>query len=221
MKKSKLETAETRKRILTAASAEFRRRGFDGTSLADLMAAAGLTPGGFYKHFGSKEQLIGEAFAVAAESELHAMERSLSASANSRGIDALVEAYLSLEHRDDIAGGCPFVALGSEVARGGGDVRAAATAGFRKTMSLTAGQLGGPASEAAEGEAMAVLSMMVGALTMTRMVADSALSARILREVHRYLADRPHPALPPPDRNQTSRRIVRRRRRMGAESAAP
>ena len=74
MKKSKLETAETRKRILAAASSEFRRRGFDGASLADLMAAAGLTLGGFYKHFGSKEQLIDEAFAVAAESELHAME---------------------------------------------------------------------------------------------------------------------------------------------------
>jgi TetR/AcrR family transcriptional repressor of nem operon len=221
MKKSKLETAETRKRILVAASTEFRLRGFDGASLADLMAAAGLTLGGFYKHFSSKEQLISEAFAVAAESELHAVERSLPASANSRGIDALVEAYLSLEHRDDVAGGCPFVALGSEVARGGGDVREAATAGFRKMVSLTAGQLGGSASEAAEGEAMAVLSMMVGALAMARMVADSALSARILREARRYLADRRHPAPPPPDRDQTARRIVRPRRRMDAESTAP
>src|SRR5262245_46218000 len=112
MRKSKNESAETRKRIVEAASAEFRRNGVEGTGLSDLMAAAGLTHGGFYKHFGSKEQVVEEAFTAASESMAEAMKRTMSASPGERGLHAMIGEYLSIKHHDDVAGGCPFAALG-------------------------------------------------------------------------------------------------------------
>ena len=107
MRKSRKESAETRKRIVDAASAEFRRAGVDGTGLADLMAAAGLTHGGFYKHFESKEQVVEEAFTAATDSMVEAMRRTMSASPGERGLQAMIAQYLSPRHRDDVAGGCP------------------------------------------------------------------------------------------------------------------
>src|ERR1700753_2125237 len=123
MRKSKLETAATRQRIVTAADGEFRRKGIDGTGLADLMAAAGLTHGGFYKHFRSKEQVVEESVALATQSMVEAMRRTLSASPGGQGLQTAIGEYLSADHRDDAAGGCPFAALGSEVARSSDAVR--------------------------------------------------------------------------------------------------
>src|ERR1043166_4580921 len=100
MRKSKQEAAQTRERIVEAASAEFRRNGVDGTGLADLMAAAGLTHGGFYKHFESKEQVVEEAFTAATDTMVEAMKRTMSASPGERGLQAMIAEYLSLRHRD-------------------------------------------------------------------------------------------------------------------------
>src|ERR1700742_2814300 len=111
MRRSRQETAETRQHIVEAASAEFRRNGIDGTGLADLMAAAGLTHGGFYKHFESKEQVVEESLALAIESMVEAMRHTLSASPGSRGLHTAIAEYLSPDHRDEAADGCPFVAL--------------------------------------------------------------------------------------------------------------
>jgi len=187
MRKSKNESAETRKRIVEAASAEFRRNGVDGTGLSDLMAAAGLTHGGFYKHFESKEQVVEEAFTAATESMVGAMKRISSASPGERGLHAMIAEYLSIKHRDDVAGGCPFAALGSEVARGGGAVHEATTTGFLKVVDTIAGQLEGMSSAAAKKEAMFMLSTMIGAMTMARVVADPDLSATILRQARKRL----------------------------------
>jgi TetR/AcrR family transcriptional regulator, transcriptional repressor for nem operon len=187
MRKSRKESAETRKRIVEAASAEFRRNGVDGTGLADLMAAAGLTHGGFYKHFEAKEQVVEEAFAAATESMVKAMRRTMSASPGGRGLHAMIGEYLSLRHRDDVAGGCPFVALGSEVARGGDAVRKATTTSFLKVVDTIAGQLQGMSPAAARKEAMLVLSTMIGAMTLARVVDDAELSATILRQARKHL----------------------------------
>jgi TetR/AcrR family transcriptional regulator, transcriptional repressor for nem operon len=188
MRKSKQETAETRQRIVEAASAEFRRNGIDATGLADLMAAAGLTHGGFYKHFESKEQVVGESVALATESMVEAMRRTLSASPGKRGLRAAIEDYLCLEYRDDVAGGCPFVALGSEVARGGDALRETTTAGFLEMVDMIAARLDGLSPTAARKEALVMMSTMIGAVTMARVVTDAGLSASILRQASRHLS---------------------------------
>ena len=112
MKKSKLETAETRRRIVKAAAAEFRRNGIHATGLCELMAAAGLTHGGFYRHFDSKDQLIAEACAAGMEAEV--------AGAGCRGLGKgglteLAASYLSTMHRDNPGEGCLLAGLGSEL----------------------------------------------------------------------------------------------------------
>jgi len=92
------------------------------------MAAAGLTHGGFYKHFDSKDQVVEESVTLAAGSYADAVESKLSASSGDRGLHAAIADYLSIEHRDNAADGCPFVALGSELARSSEGVREATTA---------------------------------------------------------------------------------------------
>src|SRR6202000_896272 len=115
VRKSRQEAAQTRQRIVESASVEFRRRGIAGTGLANLMAAAGLTHGGFYKHFDSKEQVVEESLAFALESMLEAWMRTLSAAPGRHGLNPAIADYLSPQHRDDCAGGCPFAALAGEV----------------------------------------------------------------------------------------------------------
>jgi TetR/AcrR family transcriptional repressor of nem operon len=187
MRKSREESARTRRRVVQAASAEFRRNGVDGTGLADLMAAAGLTHGGFYKHFESKDQVVAESLALAAESMVETIGRVLRASPGKRGVHAAIAAYLSTKHRGDAAGGCPFAALGSEMARGSDAVRGAATTGFLKMVETIAGRLDGMSPAAAWKEALFMLSAMIGAVTMARMVTDPDLSETILRQARKRL----------------------------------
>src|SRR5262245_55975207 len=110
MRKSRAEAAETRRRIVRAAARRFREQGIAATGLADLMEAAGLTHGGFYKHFSSKDQLVAEATAEALGTLLEEM-------AALPTVGAAVAAYLSPRHRDNPASGCPLAALGGELAR--------------------------------------------------------------------------------------------------------
>lgn len=187
MRKSRQETAETRQRIVEAASQEFRRNGIEETGLNDLMAAAGLTHGGFYKHFDSKEQVVEESLAFAVESMHEAWTRKLSAAPGDRGLNAAIAKYLSVDHRDDAADGCPFAALGSEATRGEDAAREAMTRGFLEMVKTMAGQLEDMPPAAAKKDAVWKLSAMIGALTMARLVTDSELSATILREARKRL----------------------------------
>lgn len=117
MRKSKAEAAETRRRIIEVAAREFRRDGIHGASLADVMSAAGLSHGGFYRHFGSKEELVAEALAAAMESILERAGAAADLRGDKSGIDAIVDAYLAIDHRDERSAGCPLAGLGSELAR--------------------------------------------------------------------------------------------------------
>jgi TetR/AcrR family transcriptional repressor of nem operon len=182
MRKSRQEAAQTRKRIVTAAAGEFRKNGIVATGLADLMTAAGLTHGGFYKHFGSKDQLVAEACAEAVETNLEML-----ATASEKG--GAAAAYLSTDHRDNPASGCPLSAIGSELARSDEKTRAAATAGFLKLVEIMAGQFGKIPPAVARRRALVAVATMIGALTMSRIVTDSKLSAAILKEAERSLAD--------------------------------
>lgn len=188
MRKSRAETAETRQRIIEAAAAEFRRNGINGTGLAELMAAAGLTHGGFYKHFESKEQVVEESLTLASTVWTDDIASTLEATKGAKGLNAAVNEYLSIRHRDDPAGGCPYVALGSELARASDHVRDATTASFVRLVDVIAGQLGDMTPAAAKKEALVILSTMVGAMTLARFVNDGDLSASILRQARKQLS---------------------------------
>jgi TetR/AcrR family transcriptional repressor of nem operon len=184
MRKSKQEAAKTRERIVTAAAAEFRRKGIVATGLSDLMTAAGLTHGGFYKHFESKDQLVAEACAEAVETAI--CDKLAAAASDGAGAAA---AYLSTGHRDNPATGCPLSAIGSELARSDEKTRAAATAGFLKLVEIMAAHAGKLPPATARRRALVAVSTMIGALTLSRIVTDPELSAEILKEAEKSLAD--------------------------------
>jgi len=178
MRKSREEAAETRKRIVRAAARQFREKGIAATGLAELMKAAGLTHGGFYKHFASKDQLVAEATAAAVDSLLEEM-------AAHPTFKSAVAAYLSTRHRDNPASGCPLAALGDELARSGREARAAATAGFMRLVDTLAGDAG---TAAARRRTLVAAATMIGAVTMSRLVTDPELSAEILFAAEKSLA---------------------------------
>ena len=187
MRKSRQEAAKTRERIVSAAASEFRRNGIVATGLSDLMAAAGLTHGGFYKHFESKDQLVAEAFVKALEALTELMTAVASENASKGGLGAVVATYLSTTHRDDPSSGCPLAALGSEIARCDEETRAAATQGFLKVVDIIGGQYKKITPAAARRRALTAVSTMIGALTMSRIVTDPELSAEILQEAGKHL----------------------------------
>jgi TetR/AcrR family transcriptional repressor of nem operon len=185
MRRSKQEAAETRRRIVKAAAAKFRQNGIGGTGLSDLMAAAGLTHGGFYRHFESKDQIVVEACAAAAES---AIATFFSKKSPQGGLKARVAKYLSQAHRDDPSAGCPLAALGSEIARSDEKTRAVATQAFLELVDIIAAEFGKIRPDVAKRRALVAASTMIGALMMSRIVTDSDLSACILRESEKHLA---------------------------------
>ena len=188
MKKSKLEAAETRRRIVKTAAAEFCRNGIHATGLSDVMAAAGLTHGGFYRHFDSKDQLVAEACAVAMESTGETTEASACHGVGKDALEAIVTSYLSTDRRDNLSEGCPLAGLGSELARSDDNTRAAATAGFLKLVDAFAQQYRRTKPETAKARALVAVSAMIGAMTMSRIVTGPKLSAAILRHTKQYLA---------------------------------
>jgi TetR/AcrR family transcriptional repressor of nem operon len=189
MRKSKHEAAETRQRIISAAAAEFRRNGITDTSNSDLMAAAGLTHGGFYRHFESKAQLVAEACDAAVRSMVDTFAAAASGKSPQSRLKAAAARYLSTEHRDDPAHGCPLAALGSEIARSYRGVRSVATDGFLRLVEIIAAQYEGTRPDLAKQRALAAASMMIGALTMSRIATDPKLSSEILSQANRYLAE--------------------------------
>jgi TetR/AcrR family transcriptional regulator, transcriptional repressor for nem operon len=182
MRKSREEAAETRKSIVRAAAREFRKKGIVATGLADLMKAAGLTHGGFYKHFASKDQLV-------AEATVAAMDGIIEELAAHPTVNSAVTGYLSTRHRDNPGSGCPLAALGGELARSDREARAAATAGFLRLADILAGNTG---AADVRRRALVATVTMIGAVTMSRLVSDPNLSAEILDAARMNLvADEP------------------------------
>jgi len=179
MRVSRIQAEENRQAVINVASRLFRQHGFDGIGLKDLMAGAGLTQGAFYKQFESKDDLAVQASRRAVTSVL---ERWSDAAASSpeEPLAAVIDFYLSMGHCAETADGCPVVALGSDAARQGPEVKAAFEAGIREQLEMLARWLG-----EADGEpgsrAMAVLSTMVGAVLLARAVNDEGLSKRFLK----------------------------------------
>lgn len=179
MKVSRLQAQENRDRIIASAARLFRERGFEGVGVAEIMADAGLTHGGFYGHFASKDDLIVQACTHAMdESEARWTRRG----EHERGqsLKDIVARYVSTRHRDDPGRGCAWAALGSELARQDSGVRATATAGLRVQLDVLEGCVKGRTAGERRRKALATYAEMVGAVMLSRAVNDPALSAEIL-----------------------------------------
>ena len=181
LRKSRLEAAQTREAIVATAADLIRRTGIAEASLADMMAAAGLTHGGFYRHFRNKEHLISEALSAAGEKAIATIGQKMAKG----GLKAAVDGYLSTSHRDSPTPICPFAALGSELGRCGKETKATATEVLEKLFVTLAGDA--PDREQARSAAILVLSTMIGAMTLARIVADPDLSSEILNRVKEHL----------------------------------
>jgi TetR/AcrR family transcriptional repressor of nem operon len=180
MRKSNEEAAQTREAIVAAAADHLRRTGIVEASLVDMMSAAGLTHGGFYRHFRNKEHLVAEALSAAGVKTIATISRNMAKG----GINAVVDSYLSRTHRDASVPICPFAALGSEVARSGEEARAAATAVLEKLfITLADADLGADA----RADAIVLLSTLIGAMTLARIAGKTALSEEILTRAKKHL----------------------------------
>jgi TetR/AcrR family transcriptional regulator, transcriptional repressor for nem operon len=186
MKKSKAETAKTRQRIVEVASQTIRNKGIDATGVAEIMAAAGLTHGGFYRHFSSKEELVTEAIALSRKDYL--AETLNAAKVGPQALLDHLQEYVTTASRDDIGNGCPLAANGSEIVRGDAQTRHNATEGFRLWFANTAPYMRADDDETKTDMAINLVTNMIGALTMSRMVDDPVLSEKILEAARRQIA---------------------------------
>jgi TetR/AcrR family transcriptional repressor of nem operon len=187
MRRSKSAAAETRERIVKTAAAEFRRHGIAATGLSELMAAAGLTHGGFYRHFRSKDQLVGEACHTALVAGTEAIAATMGEPPSKGGLEALVNKYLSAKHRDHPENGCALAALGSELGRAKDAAREAATDGYLRLVKVIASQITGLSAREAETRAMAIAASMIGAMTVARFAADHRISDQVLTAAKDYI----------------------------------
>jgi TetR/AcrR family transcriptional regulator, transcriptional repressor for nem operon len=187
MRVSREKAAEHRDRIIDAAGALFRAKGFGGIGVADIMKAADLTHGGFYGHFASKEDLV-------AQSSRRSMARAaanwtkLVEASPDKPYAALLAHYLSPKHRDDPGKGCAFAALGNDAARSGKIVRKAFAEGLAPLIDILAQTIPGRSKAARRRKAIAAMATLVGALTLARAVEGTPLSDEMLEAAHRELA---------------------------------
>ncbi|PFH12415.1 AcrR family transcriptional regulator [Collimonas sp. PA-H2] len=171
----------THERIVEVAARAIRRSGYAGTGVADIMKEAGLTHGGFYAHFASRETLLAEAADRAGAEAVGLSANIAAAAAPGQSLQELMRAYLSQQHLEDVENGCPVAALGSEMHRQAPEVRHAATRRIKEMIDVVARQLLDWGTPGAHEQAMFMVSSMVGAMVMARAVDDSRLS-EALRE---------------------------------------
>ncbi|AUX76641.1 TetR/AcrR family transcriptional regulator [Sinorhizobium fredii] len=178
MRVSRAQAEANREAVINVASRLFREHGFDGIGLKDLMKGAGLTQGGFYKQFESKDDLAAQASRRAME---HATRRwSSVAAASPDPLEAVIELYLSTGHREEKGDGCPLVALGADAARQTEEVRAPFQDGIQAHLQILNELMEETKSPKSSEKAMAMLSLMVGAVTISRILNEEEMSQRFL-----------------------------------------
>lgn len=178
MRLSKEESARRRAQIVEVAAALFREHGYNGIGVADLMKGAGLTHGGFYGYFESKEQLLAEACEYAIGNSVQQWKNWI-AHNPCDPVRELARSYLNEAHRDTLAAGCVISSLGADAAREGQHVRCALTGGIKEQLGLLAKALPGPVGRARE-RAIATYAAIIGGLMLARAVDDRTLSNEIL-----------------------------------------
>jgi len=182
MKVSKEMMAEHREQIIAVAARRFRERGFDGISVADLMKEVGLTHGGFYRHFSSKDELIAIA-SLRAISDTIAKWRAVTEDAQGDRLEAMVNYYLSMLHHDRPGTGCLLAAVGADLSRQPSAVKNAVTVGQRLCIDFLSGIAPGKTKALRRKQAIIALASIVGGMTLARMTSDNELRVEILEDV--------------------------------------
>ncbi|TAN47635.1 MAG: TetR/AcrR family transcriptional regulator [Rhodospirillales bacterium] len=180
--------SETHGRIVKKAAEEFRRNGLEGIGIASLMSSLGLTHGGFYAHFQSKDDLIGDASVCILEENLARMMAIAEAAPAGKSVQAVLDYYLSPQHRDNPAMGCVLPSLASELARKPQEVRDAFTKGLDEAFDRLAALMPGKSRDKRKELAIAFFTAMAGAILVARAVSDPELSDRILGSARQSLS---------------------------------
>lgn len=181
--------ADSHGRILSAAATELRRSGLQGASVAQVMQGAGLTVGGFYAHFDSKQNLVQAAFAAMVNQATGAVDRFPGKTISDKA-EAFLDFYLSPAHRDAQDQGCPIAALAGEVARAAPELRQSFAEGLGALSKARAEGLLGATDKAAVDEALFFISSYVGALILARATQGTPISDRLLTTVKKRLQER-------------------------------
>jgi TetR/AcrR family transcriptional regulator, transcriptional repressor for nem operon len=169
----------THERIVEVAARVIRRSGYDGTGVADIMKEAGLTHGGFYAHFDSRDALLAEAGDRAGAESVALAARVAAAAPPGQALQAMMQAYLSPQHIAGIETGCPVSALGSEMPRQAAEVRRAATIHIKEMIDVFARQMPDWGQPRAHEQAMALVCALIGTTVLARAVDDPKLSAAL------------------------------------------
>ena len=174
-KTSRQQKEATHQRIVEAAARAIRRSGYGGTGVADIMKEAGLTHGGFYVHFASREAMLAEAADRAGAEAVDASQRIAATAPPPQALEALLQAYLSKQHIEGIETGCPIAALGSEMPRQAPEVRRAATRRIKEMIDVVARQSPDWGRPGAHERALVTMATAVGTLLLARAVDDPRL----------------------------------------------
>jgi len=178
---------ETHRRIVEAAAVALRERGLAGIGIAELMQEAGLTHGGFYAHFASKDALVAEALTLTGERSRAAMAETAAAAPPGEALIAIADTYLTSRHREHPERGCAIAALGGEVLRGHGAARQRLSANVGALLRRLAGVAPARDETAQRRQATGTFAAMLGGLLLARAVDDPDEADRVLADVRAFL----------------------------------
>jgi TetR/AcrR family transcriptional repressor of nem operon len=196
MRYSREHKLETHARIVRKASVRLREKGAHGIGVADLMKEAGLTHGGFYAHFDSREALVIEAFAHAMDRSTERWRKLAEQTVPDKRLATIVESYLTPIHRDDPGHGCAVPTLGAEIARESPRTRKAFAAKLEQMIDMLAEQIPDVPRKAARKQAMAAIATMMGTLVLARVAGNGEFSDEILGAGRDAVLDRATPVKP-------------------------
>lgn len=179
-------------RIVSAAARAIRRSGYNGTGVADIMKAAGLTHGAFYAHFASREAMLAEAADRAGAESVAVAASALAGVPPEKALGVMLRTYLSKDHVESVELGCAVAALGSEMPRQAPEVRRAATRRIKEMIDLVARQSSDWGQAGAHEQALATVATMVGALMLARAVDEPALSTAVREAALKHLLSAGH-----------------------------
>lgn len=189
MRYSDTHKEETRRAIVRAAAAAVRAKGPDGVGVAEIMADAGLTHGGFYAHFPNKEALVAAAVDESFGQSARRFAKMTQGMSDAEALSAFVDSYVSAEHRDNPGRGCPLATLSSDLPRQGEIVREAYERGVRGLIGRIAGWLPSDLPER-EGLAASIAAEMAGVVALSRAIADDEDAARLLADARARIKSR-------------------------------
>jgi TetR/AcrR family transcriptional repressor of nem operon len=193
MRYSRQHKLETHARIVKKASVRLREKGAHGIGVADLMKDAGLTHGGFYAHFDSRDALVIEAFTYAMDRGTERWRKLAEQTAPDKRLTTIVESYLTSVHRDDPGRGCAIPTLGAEIARENPRTRKAFAAKLEQMIDMLAEQIPEVPRKGARKQAMAAIATMMGTLVLARIAGNSEFSDEILGAGRDAVLDRAKP----------------------------